>query len=54
MGMVVTTTFALVLWIVLWATGTKAFDAALLGTAIVVIVATTRIVARYLPGRETP
>jgi multisubunit Na+/H+ antiporter MnhE subunit len=53
MTIVLATTFAMVLWIVLWATGTKAFDAAMLAVGIVVVVATGRIMARYLPGRES-
>jgi hypothetical protein len=53
MTVVLATTFAMVLWIVMWATGSKAFDAAMLAVGIVVLVVTGRIVARYLPGRET-
>ena len=51
MGILLATSAALVLWIVLWAIGTKAFDAFMLATAIVVLVATARIAMRYLPGR---
>jgi hypothetical protein len=53
MGLLLATTFALVLWIVLWATGTKGFDAFMLASAIVLVAATGRIVARYLPGRQS-
>ena len=51
MGLLLATTFAFVLWIVLWAVGTKAFDAWMLAVAIVVTAATARIALRYLPGR---
>ena len=52
MSIIVATATALVLWIVLWAIGTKALDAMLLALGIVVLAATARIVARYLPGNE--
>ena len=52
MGLLLATTFALVLWIVLWATGTKGFDAFLPAAAIVIVAATARIALRYLPGRQ--
>ena len=52
MGLLVATTVALILWIGLWATGVKAFDAFMLSTAIVVVAATARIAARYLPSRD--
>ena len=52
MALVVWTTAALVLWIVLWALGSKAFDAALLCVSILLVAATIEIVKRYLPGRR--
>jgi hypothetical protein len=52
MGLVLTTTFGLVLWIVLWAIGAKAFDAFLITTVVITVGATARILAPYLPGRE--
>jgi hypothetical protein len=52
MGLLLATVTGLVVWIVLWAIGAKAFDAWMVGVAIVLIAATTRIVAKYLPGRE--
>jgi hypothetical protein len=52
MALVVATTAALVVWVVLWSLGTKAIDASLLALAIVVLTATARIVMRYLPGRD--
>jgi hypothetical protein len=52
MGLAVATTTGLVVWLVLWATGTKAIDAFLITILIVLLAATGRIVARYLPGRQ--
>ena len=52
MAIVVWTTFVLILWIVLWAIGSKAFDAALLSVAILLVAVTIEIVKRYLPNRR--
>jgi hypothetical protein len=52
MGLVLATTFGLVVWIVLWAIGARAFDAFLVTTVIIVIGATGKLLAPYLPGRE--
>lgn len=53
MGLVLATTFGLVVWIVLWSLGTKGFDAFMLTTVIVLVGATVRMVARYLPGNRS-
>jgi hypothetical protein len=53
MGLILTTTAGLVVWIVLWSLGTKGFDAFMLAVAIILVGATMRILARYLPGRRT-
>ena len=53
MGLAAVTTFALCLWIVLWAIGTKAFDAILLTLFIVVIAAAVKILLSYLPSQRT-
>jgi hypothetical protein len=37
---------------VLWSLGSKGLDAFLLATAIILVGATLRILARYLPGRR--
>jgi len=50
MGVIAATAVGFVLWIILWALGVKAFDSALLAAAIVLVVATVRIVMRYVPG----
>ncbi|MEA2130326.1 MAG: hypothetical protein QOJ85_3217 [Solirubrobacteraceae bacterium] len=52
MGLVLTTTFGLVLWIILWAIGAKALDAFLIAAVVIMLGATARILAPYLPGRE--
>lgn len=48
MGVFVSLTVGLVAWIILWATGTKAFDAFLIPAFLVVIAATMRIVQPYV------
>ena len=52
MGLLVATAIGMIVWVVLWAIGAKAFDAWLVGLAIVLVAATARIVVRYLPGQE--
>jgi fucose permease len=52
MGLVLCTTVALILWIVLWATGSKSFDGFLVAMVIITLGATVRILKPYLPGRE--
>ena len=53
MGLILTVTGGLVVWIVLWALGSKGFDAFMLATAIILVGATLRLLSRYLPGRRT-
>lgn len=52
MGLLIATVTGLAVWIVLWAVGSKAFDSFMIGAAIVLIAATARIVAPYLPGNQ--
>jgi hypothetical protein len=52
MALVAATTTGLVIWIILWATGMKAFDAFLLTAAIVLLTAVARGLMTYLPGRR--
>ncbi|HUR84002.1 MAG TPA: hypothetical protein VMY78_01535 [Solirubrobacteraceae bacterium] len=52
MGLVLTTTFGLVAWIVLWAIGAKALDAFLVTTVVLTLGAAGRMLVPYLPGRE--
>jgi hypothetical protein len=52
MGLVVVTTFGLVVWLVMWALGIKAIDAFMITVVLVVLGATMRIIAPYLPGNR--
>ncbi len=52
MGVVVATTIGLVVWIVLWAIGAKAFDAFMITVLIVLVAATVRMLLPYLPGNR--
>jgi hypothetical protein len=52
MGLILTLTAGLIVWIVLWALGAKGWDAFMLATLIIVVGATLKIVAGYLPGRR--
>ena len=52
MGLYLTTCAGLVIWIVLWALGTKPFDAFLLTLLMVIVAGTARIVTPYLPGNR--
>lgn len=52
MGLVLATTVGLVLWIVLWSIGAKAIDAFMITTVIVLVGATARMLAPYLPGNR--
>lgn len=52
MGLLLTTIAGLIIWIVLWAIGVKSFDAFLITLGMVVVAATLRIVAPYLPGNR--
>jgi hypothetical protein len=52
MGLVVATTVGLVIWLVMWALGTKAIDAFMITVLLVVVGATMRIIAPFLPGNR--
>ena len=52
MGIVVATTTGLVIWIVFWAIGGKAFDAFMITAAIVVTAVAVRVVAPLLNRSE--
>jgi hypothetical protein len=53
MGLILTVTAGLVIWIVLWALGTKGFDAFMITTAVILVGASLRILSGYLPGRRS-
>ena len=52
MGLILATTFGLILWLILWALGVKAFDAFMLTILIALVAATVRMIAPYLPGNR--
>lgn len=52
MGLVLTVTAGLVVWIVLWALGSKGFDAFMLSLVIILVGASLKILGGYLPGRR--
>ena len=52
MGVVVATTIGLMIWIVLWAIGAKAFDAFMITVLIALVAATVRMLLPYLPGNR--
>jgi hypothetical protein len=50
MGLLLTTTAGLAIWVVLWAVGAKSFDAFLITMVLVLLAATARLLTPYLPG----
>jgi hypothetical protein len=52
MGFILTAVFGFVVWIVLWAINVKSFDAFMITVLILVIGATSRILAPFLPGNR--
>jgi hypothetical protein len=52
MGVVLATTFGLIIWLVLWAIGAKAFDAFMITVVIALVAVTLRMLTPYLPGNR--
>ena len=52
MGLVAATTAGLVIWIVLWALGTKGFDSFMITVLIVLLGVGARMAAPALPGNR--
>jgi hypothetical protein len=52
MGLILTVTAGLMIWIVLWALGIKSFDAFLITIVLAVIAVIGRLFAPLLPGRR--
>jgi hypothetical protein len=50
MGLVLSATFGLILWIVLWAMGIKAFDGFLVTALILILTMIGRMVTPLIPG----
>ncbi len=53
MGLVAATTVGLVIWIVLWALGTKGFDSFLITIAILLVALMVRAVTKFLPSNRS-
>lgn len=51
MGLILTATTGLVIWIVLWALGLKAIDGFLIPLALVIFAVVARVLGPHLPGR---
>jgi hypothetical protein len=52
MALVATVAASLVLWVVLWALGVKAFDGFWIVVGILVLAVVGRVLIRHVPGRE--
>lgn len=52
MGLLLTLIAGLVIWVVLWATGTKSLDAFIIPMLLVVIATAVRMLTPHLPGRR--
>jgi hypothetical protein len=51
MGLVLATTAAMLIWIILWSIGAKAIDGFLVATVIILLAATVRALKPFLPGK---
>ena len=52
MGLLLTTTAGLVIWIVLWSIGVKGFDAFLITIVMVLVAAMAHMLAPFIPGNR--
>jgi hypothetical protein len=52
MGFVFTVTAGLIIWIVLWALGSKSIDAFMITLVVILLGATARMLVPFLPGRD--
>jgi hypothetical protein len=52
MALVITGTFGLVVWIILWALNVSGFDALLIGIVLILIVTALRTVVPYLSRKD--
>lgn len=52
MGLILTATIGLCLWIVLWALNVSGFDAILIAVVMVLLAIAVRNVVPFLPGRR--
>jgi hypothetical protein len=54
MGLLLTLIAGLVVWIVLWALGSKGFDAFMITIVMVLVAAGARVIWPMLPGNRKP
>ncbi len=54
MGVLLTLTAGLVVWIVLWSIGAKSFDAFLITIVMLIVAAAAHIIWPTLPGNRNP
>jgi hypothetical protein len=54
MGLAFVTTLAFCLWVFLWGLGVGGFDGMMLTVVIVLVAATLKSLAKFLPGVERP
>ena len=54
MGVLLTLIAGLVVWIVLWATGAKSFDAFLITLVMLIVAAAAHLIWPTLPGNRDP
>ena len=52
MGLILTATAGLCLWIILWSLGISGFDSILIAVLMVLIAIATRNLLPFLPGRR--
>jgi hypothetical protein len=52
MGLILTATAGLCLWIILWAVGVSGFDAILIAVVMVLVAIGVNTLLPYLPGRR--
>jgi hypothetical protein len=52
MGLLLTLIAGFVVWVVLWAIGTKSIDAIMIPALMLVIAAAVRVLAPHMPGRR--
>ena len=52
MGLIITATAGLCLWIVMWALGVSGFDAILIAVVMVLVAIGVRNLLPFLPGRQ--
>jgi hypothetical protein len=52
MGLILTATAGLCLWIILWALNVSGFDAILIAVLMVLVAVALRVLLPFLPGRR--